>query len=90
MAKRSQILYETLINLRLNQFGKFTSKELECYLTILSSPEPTAKVKFPDLTLAAVRRHCRRCSCFKIFIFSSFSPEPLGLFQLNLTQSILG
>ena len=37
-----------------------------------------------------VRRRCRRCRCRKLFIFSSSSPKPLGQFQPNLAQSILG
>ena len=42
--------------------------------------------------LSAVGR-CRRrccCCCRKLFTFSSSSPGPLGQFQPNLAQSILG
>ena len=35
-------------------------------------------------------RHCCCCRCRKLFIFSFSSPEPLGQFQSNLTQSTLG
>ena len=55
---------------------------------IFSSPEPKAQVSFSDHNLSVVRR--RRCSCCKFFTFSSYSPEPLGKFQPNLVQSILG
>ena len=37
-----------------------------------------------DHNLSVVRR------CRKLFTFSSSSPEPLGQFQPNLSQSILG
>ena len=46
------------------------------------------------ICLLSVRRcsrcwlHC--CCCLKLFTFSSSSPEPLGQFQPNLAQSILG
>ena len=58
---------------------------------IFSSPEPKAQVSFSDQNLSVVR-HCRccRCRCRKLFTFSSSSPEPLGQFQPNLAQSILG
>ena len=57
-----------------------------------SSPEPKAQVSFSDQNLSVVRRRCRRrrCRCRKLFTFSSSSPEPLGQFQPNLAQSILG
>ena len=59
---------------------------------IFSSPEPKAQVSFSDQNLSTVRHrcccHCRRCC--KLFTFSSSSPEPLGQFQPNLAQSILG
>ena len=69
-----------------------------CFVNVLnpivfSSPEPKAQVSFSDQNLSVVRR-CRRCRCChcrrKLFKFSSSSPEPLGLFQPNLAQSILG
>ena len=50
----------------------------------ISSPELKAQVSFSDQNLSVVRR-CRR----KLFTFSS-SPEPLGQFQPNLAQNILG
>ena len=59
----------------------------------ISSPEPKAQVSFSDHILSAVnRRHCRRrrWRCRKLYTFSSSSPEPLGHFQPNLAQSILG
>ena len=75
----------------------------ECFLlhfylgiNIFSSPEPKAQVSFSDQNLSVVRRRCRRrrcrhrCHCHKLFTFSSSSPEPLGQFQPNLAQSILG
>ena len=43
-------------------------------------------MSFSDQNLSIVRR-CRRR---KLFTFSSSSPEPLGHFQPNLAQSILG
>ena len=52
---------------------------------IFSSPEPKAQVNFFDQNVSVVRRH----RCRKLFTFSSSSPEPLGQFQPNLTQSIL-
>ena len=53
------------------------------------SPEPKAQVIFSDqnLSVARRRRHRRRCN---VFIFSSFSTEPLGQFQPNVAQIILG
>ena len=64
---------------------------------VFSSPEPKAQVSFFDKYLSVVRRcrrrRCRRCRCHcrrKLFTFSSSSPEPLGQFQTNLAQSILG
>ena len=62
---------------------------------LFSSPEPKAQVSFSDQNLSVVRR-CRLCRCCccrcrrKLFTFSSSSPEPLGQFQPNLAQSILG
>ena len=56
---------------------------------LFSSPEPKAQVSFSDQNLAVVRR-CRRRRRRKLFTFSSSSPEPLGQFQPNLAQSILG
>ena len=53
-----------------------------------SSPEPKAQPIFFDQNLSLVRR--RRCRCPKLFTFSSSSPEPLGQFQPNFAQSILG
>ena len=57
-------------------------------LPIFSSPEPKAQVSFSDQNLSVVRRRC--CRCRKLFTFSSSSQEPLGQFQPNLAQSILG
>ena len=50
-----------------------------------SSPELKDQVSFSDQNLFIV---CRRCR--KLFTFSSSSQEPLGQFQPNLAQSILG
>ena len=58
------------------------------WVMIISSPEPKAQVSFSDQNLSVVRRRCRRCC--QLFTFSSSSPEPLGQFQPNLAQSILG
>ena len=65
-------------------------------VSLFSSPEPKAQVSFSDQNLSVVRRcrrcrrrRCRRCRR-KLFTFSSSSPEPLGQFQSNLAQSILG
>ena len=52
-----------------------------------SSPELKAQVSFSD---HVVRRLSVRLSVCKLFTFSSSSPEPLGQFQPNLAQSILG
>ena len=57
---------------------------------IFSSPEPKAQVSFSDHNLSVVRRCCRCCRRRKLFTFSSSSPEPLGQFQPNLAQNILG
>ena len=64
---------------------------------IFSSPEQKVQVSFSDHNLSVVRRHCRRrrrrrCRrrLCKLFTLSSSSPEPLGQFQPNLAQSILG
>ena len=65
-------------------------KKTTCCLLIFSSPEPKAQVSFSDQNLSVVRRRCRCCRCRKLFTFSSSSPEPLGQFQPNLAQSILG
>ena len=56
---------------------------------VFSSPEPKAQVSFSDQNLSVVRP-CRCCCRRKLFTFSSSSPEPLGQFQPNLAQSILG
>ena len=61
-------------------------------MRLFSSPEPKPQVSFSDQNLSVVRRclcRRRRC-CRKLFTFSSSSPEPLGQFQPNLAQSILG
>ena len=55
-------------------------------VSFLSSPELKAQVSFSDQNLSVVCRH----RCRKLFTFSSSSPEPLGQFQPNLSQSILG
>ena len=44
-------------------------------------------MSFSDQNLSVVRRGRR---CRKLFTFSSSSPEPVGQFQSNLAQSILG
>ena len=52
-------------------------------------------MRVSDQNLSVVRRRCRRRRCRrhryrKLVTFLSSSPEPLGQFQPNLTQSILG
>ena len=58
--------------------------------SFFSSPESKAQVSFSDQNLSVVRRRCRCRRCRKLFTFSSSSQEPLGQFQPNLAQSILG
>ena len=77
------------------QVAKWRIKVLPCVIDLLiggffSSPEPKAQLSFSDQNLSVVRRRrcCRRCR--KLFTFSSSSPEPLGQFQPNLAQGILG
>ena len=63
------------------------------YTSLFSSPKPKAQVSFSDQNLSVVRRRrCRCCRCRRsnLVAFSSSSPEALGQFQPNLTQSILG
>ena len=72
-----------------------TYKLILCIIYLFSSPELKAQMSFSDQNLSGVRRRhrCRRCRfrrCRKLFTFSSSSPEPLGQFQPNLAQSILG
>ena len=62
-------------------------------LFLFSSPEPNAQVSFSDHNLSVVRCRCccrlgHRCSCCKLFTFSSSSPEPL--YQPNLEKSLFG
>ena len=57
-------------------------------IVVLSLPEPKAPMSFSDQNLSFVRR-CR-WRCRKLFTVSSSSLEPLGQFQPNLAQSILG
>ena len=70
-----------------------SSSHIKVDVGIFSSPEPEAQVSFSDQNLSVVRRRCSHCRCrrrcCKLFTFSSSSPEPLGLFQPNLAQSIL-
>ena len=54
-----------------------------------SSPELKAQVRFFDHLSSVVCLSVRPSVC-KLFTFSSSSPEPLGQFQPNLAQSILG
>ena len=75
--------------------GQTLSALVVIKFTIFISPELKAQVSFSDQNLSVVRRcrRCRRCRCRcrrKLFTFSSSSPEPLGQFQPNLAQSILG
>ena len=66
------------------------------FVNFFSSPEPKAHLSsFPDNNLSVVRRlRCCRCSCLhrcrKLFTFWFSLREPMGQFQPNLVQSILG
>ena len=71
------------------------------YTEVFSSPELKAQVSFSDhlssvvclSVCLSVRLSVRLSVCLsvcKLFTFSSSSPEPLGQFQPNLAQSILG
>ena len=55
---------------------------------LVSSPELKAQVSFSDHLSSVCPSVCP--SVCKLFTFSSSSPEPLGQFQPNLAQSILG
>ena len=60
---------------------------------IFSSPELKAQVSFSDHLSSVVCLSVRPSVCLsvcKLFTFSFSSPEPLGQFQPNLAQSILG
>ena len=62
-------------------------------LYVFSSPELKAQVSFSDHLSSGVCPSVRpsvRLSVCKLFTFSSSSPEPLGQFQPNLAQNILG
>ena len=56
---------------------------------VFNSPELKAQVRFSD-HLSSVICHSVCPSVCNLFTFSSSSPEPLGQFQPNLAQSILG
>ena len=53
--------------------------------SLFSSPELKAQVSFSDHPYSVVR-----LSVCKLFTFSTSSQQPLGQFQPNLAQSILG
>ena len=60
---------------------------------VFSSPELKAQVSFSDHLSSVVCLSVCPSVCpsvCKLFTFSSSSPEPLGQFQPNLAQSILG
>ena len=63
------------------------------HYVFISSPELKAQVSFSDhlssVVCLSVRPSVRQSVC-KLFTFSSSFPEPLGQFQPNLAQSILG
>ena len=62
----------------------FHWNSLVFYAMFFSSPELKAQVMFSDQNLYVVRRwRCRK-------LFKSSSPKPLGLFQPNLAQTIIG
>ena len=56
---------------------------------LFSSPELKAQVSFSDRLSSVVCLSVRPSVC-KLFLFSTSSQEPLGQFQPNLAQSILG
>ena len=56
---------------------------------LFSSPELKAQVSFSDRLSSVVCLSVCLSVC-KLFLFSTSSPEPLGQFQPNLAQSILG
>ena len=62
---------------------------LYIYLSIFSSPELKAQVSISDCLSSVVCLSVCPSVC-KPFLFSTSSPEPLGQFQPNLAQSILG
>ena len=68
-------------------FGK--SKSHTYVDVFFRSTELKAQVSFSDRLLSVVRPSVCPSVC-KLFTFSSYSQEPLGQFQPNLTQSILG
>ena len=57
-------------------------------ISVISSSEPKAQVSFSDQNMSIVC--CCPWHCHKLFTFPSSSPEPMGQFQPNLAQSILG
>ena len=71
------------------QISQTSSEVKREHQIFFGSPEPKAQVIFSgqNLSVARRRRHRRRCN---VFIFSSFSTEPLGQFQPNVAQIILG
>ena len=62
------------------------------YNYVFSSPELKAQVSFSDHLSSVCPSVCLSVclSVCKLFTFSTSSPEPLGQFQPNLAQSILG
>ena len=82
-------------NLRV--IGRYFSPKITGLICVFSSPELKAQVSFSDHLSSgvclSVRPSVRPSVCLsvcKLFTFSSSSPEPLGQFQPNLAQSILG
>ena len=69
---------------------KFVQQDSKNILMVLAHLSWRLKWTFFDQNLCVVcHGHCpRRCS--KLFTFSSSSPEPLGKFQPNFSQDILG
>ena len=62
-------------------------------ISLLSSPEPKARVSFIGQNVSVVRRRRRRrClwRCRKLFTFSSSSPEPLCQFQPTWHKASFG
>ena len=65
----------------------------ELAFSLFSSPELKAQVSFSNHLSSVVCLSVCPSVCLsvcKLFTFSSSSPEPQGLFQPNLAQSILG
>ena len=81
------VFEENKLSLFLNIFNKNMFS-----ISLLSSPEPKARVSFIGQNVSLVRRRRRRClwRCRKLFTFSSSSPEPLCQFQPTWHKASFG